>query len=132
MAKAPFVLIVEDDPSVGVVFRQALLSAGYDVRLVPSVMDAATIAHNRKPGLILMDVFLPIMDGGAAARALKADPGFRDIPVILVSGAKDLESRSRDAQAADFLAKPCAPSEVVERVRRLLPLDAQHPPVVAV
>ena len=72
----------------------------------------------QKPGLILLDVRMPVMDGFATCRRLKANPDTRDIPVIFLTVATDLEERLKGFAlgAVDYVCKPFHKAEVMARI----------------
>jgi len=81
-----------------------------------------------RPALILLDVRMPRMDGFAVCRRLKANPITRDIPVIFLTAATDLEERLAGfaAGGVDFIGKPFDPREVLARVGVHLELAARR------
>ena len=74
------------------------------------------------PGLILMDVHMPIMDGLEATRRIKADPrGQKTVVVTLTASALDDDRRvALQGGADDFLAKPCREDQLLEKMSALL------------
>ena len=83
----------------------------------------AAVAKQR-PDLILMDIQMPVLDGYEATRRIKADPTFRDIPIIVVtsyalSGGDELKARATGCD--DFVPKPFSPRQLLARIRKLLP-----------
>jgi two-component system cell cycle response regulator DivK len=104
------VLIVEDNPANLALTTFLLQSAGH---LVISARDAEaglTMARHERPGLILMDIQLPGMDGLEATAILKHDDATRDIPVIALTALamKGDEERIRIAGCDGYIAKPVA------------------------
>lgn len=83
----------------------------------------------QQPGLVLLDVGLPGMDGYAVCRLLKANPLTRQIPVIFLTVADDLDSRLAGfaAGGVDYIAKPFAAQEVLARVGVHLQRRSQAP-----
>ena len=79
------VLLVEDDPEMGIVTRAALKRAGCAVTLASNGPDAIAAAHRDAPDVILLDWMMPEMDGPEVCRRLKADPATSGIPVIFVT-----------------------------------------------
>ena len=81
-----------------------------------------TIAKQR-PNLILMDIQLPIMDGYAATRRIKADPALRSIPIIAVTSfaPSGEEQKARAAGCDDFVPKPYSPRQLLAKIRHYLP-----------
>jgi DNA-binding response OmpR family regulator len=71
-----------------------------------------------KPGLVLLDVHMPVMDGFTTCRRLKANPLTRDIPVIFLTGANDLKERLEGfaVGGVDYIGKPFEDLEVLARV----------------
>ncbi|MBC7905286.1 MAG: response regulator [Rhodospirillaceae bacterium] len=78
-------------------------------------------ASSPRPGLILLDLNMPGMDGRAALTALKADADLRRIPVVILSTSKADEdvARSYDLGANSFVSKPVTFDGLVEVVRTL-------------
>ena len=74
------ILIVEDNPKNLKLIRDILQFRGYTTLEAETGEAGVTLARERQPALILMDVQLPGMDGRAATKALKADPSTRKIP----------------------------------------------------
>jgi len=118
------ILIVDDDVgSLGVLGR--LLQPRFDVAAAPSGERALQIAGGAtKPGLILLDVMMPGMDGYAVLAALQGNPATRDIPVIFVTGLDSAEDEERGLElgAVDYIAKPYKPAIVLARIHTHLEL----------
>lgn len=81
-----------------------------------------------QPGLVLLDIRMPGMDGFAVCRRLKSNPETRDIPVIFLSAATEVEERLQGFAigAVDFIGKPFEPREVLARVGVHLELAARR------
>ena len=79
------ILIVEDNPRNLKLIRDILQFRGYTTLEAETGEAGVTLARERQPALILMDVQLPGMDGRTATKALKADPSTRQIPVIAMT-----------------------------------------------
>jgi len=82
----------------------------------------AAIAKQR-PELILMDIQMPILDGYAATRLIKADPALRLIPIIAVTSyaLSGEEKKARAAGCDDYVPKPFSPRELLAKIRQYLP-----------
>ena len=100
------ILLVEDDPAIRSVLREFLSEEGFEVRGVADGRAGINAARTIQPDLIVMDLMLPVLDGGTATRQLKADPVTRDIPIIAVSAACEERPRTRELPADDFVLKP--------------------------
>lgn len=115
------ILCVDDDPALRALNARLLSKAGYKVLLAGNAM--AAIEYSRSTpdlALVLMDVHMPGGTGFEALQIIKADPGLRDIPVLMVSATLDVE-KNRDAAkklgAVDLLAYPLSDEALLRHVR---------------
>ena len=117
----PRVLVVEDEPDIAAVL-EGILRKRYRVELARDGAEGVAKARALHPDLVVMDVFLPHMDGLDAVLSLKASSDTADIPVILVSAQVGVADRVRalNLGAVDYLAKPFRSSELLERTERAL------------
>ncbi|MGJ7460016.1 response regulator [Halomonas sp. MA07-2] len=134
--RASRVLIVDDGPVNLMLARQVLERQGFEVRTATSGAEALACLEQVPFDLVLMDIFMPGMDGMEASRRwrdVEAEryPDHRSVLVALTANASE-EDRQRFAEAGldDYLAKPYRPQQLIERVRRWLPaqLDAPDTP----
>ncbi len=119
------VVLVVDDEERNVKLLETLLHAdGHATLAARNGNEALAIAAAEKPDLILLDVMMPDMDGFETVERLKADPGTRQVPVIMVTALDDRESKLRalEAGAEEFLSKPIDRADLTVRVRNLLRL----------
>lgn len=116
------ILIAEDEPDIRELVAFTLRFAGHEVNTTANGEEALQVAAQTVPDLVLMDVRMPRMTGYDACRAMKADPSLRDIPVVFLSAkGQDAEIQTGlDAGAEEYLLKPFAPDQLVERVRNIL------------
>jgi CheY-like chemotaxis protein len=87
-------LIVEDDPDSRELLRRALEGEGWKVRTAENGRVALDAIAEQRPGVILLDLMMPEMDGFEFVSALRQQPERRNIPIIVVT-AKDLTSGER-------------------------------------
>jgi diguanylate cyclase (GGDEF)-like protein len=122
----PLVMVVEDDEDARTVLGE-LLKPRYDVEAVGDGETAIQRAAEVKPDLVLLDLFLPGMDGFGALSGMRRNPKTADLPVIFLSAQGDAETKSQGLSlgAADYLAKPFSEQELMARVDRTLKLAAQ-------
>ena len=122
----PLILVVEDDDDARLVLGE-LLQPRYEVAGVSDGETAIQRAAELNPDLILLDLFLPGMDGFAALTGLRRNAKTADTPVIFLSAQGDAETKSQGLSlgAADYLAKPFSEQELIARVDRTLKLAAQ-------
>ncbi len=114
-------LVGEDEPSIADLLRLALTGAGYRIVVVGD--GRAALRHLAEGGydLVLSDVMLPFLDGLGLARAMRADPALRAIPLILLSAAHGAAARA--VPHAAFLAKPFDLERLLATIARLLGPD---------
>mgnify|MGYP000207692056 CR=1 FL=1 len=82
---APHILVVDDEPDIARLVQHYLEQAGYTVVLAADGAAALDIVHRDRPDLILLDLFMPEMDGYAVIQQLRAHPATASIPVIVMS-----------------------------------------------
>jgi len=119
----PLVLIVEDDFSTRMLYREYLQSDGFRTVDAHNGYQALEKARDLRPNAVLTDLAVPGMDGFEFCRALRESPTTRSIPILAVTGHSEyLEQPDRFAQAgiAHVLIKPCAPDVIAFELRRLL------------
>jgi len=116
------ILIVDDSPTEQHVLKSILEKAGFQVETASDGQKGIEQAKRLKPDLILMDVVMPVLNGFQATRKLNDDTETADIPVIMVT-TKDQETDKRwglRQGADDYLVKPVAAQDLLQRVRAVL------------
>jgi len=116
------ILIVEDNEKNLKLVRDLLQVSGYRTLESITAENGIRIARESKPALILMDIQLPGMSGIEALKALRADPGTENIPVIAVTASAMTQDR-KEILAAGFNGyqrKPIELKEFLDEVRCLL------------
>jgi two-component system cell cycle response regulator DivK len=108
MSKREVVLIIEDNERNRKLARDVLNHAGFDTLEAASAEDGLTLASRRQPGVVLMDVQLPGMNGIQALRRLRSDPATAGIPVIAVTAFAMKADRERFLAAGfdNYVEKP--------------------------
>ncbi len=127
------VLVVEDNAINQQIAREMLQDLGLTVELAHHGQEALHRLDTEPPfDLVFMDMHMPVMDGLAATRALRADPRWTTLPVIAMTANVMTEDRDRCTAAGmnDFVAKPVDVDALVATVRRWLPAlsPAMAPP----
>jgi two-component system cell cycle response regulator len=115
------ILVVDDDPLLVEALATAARSHGHEAIVATTPADALRHFRESRPDLVFLDVVMPTLDGFKLARLMKADGG-SFVPIILVTGLDDLESKRRGmaAGADDFLTKPVNPVELEIRLTSML------------
>ncbi|MCE7858530.1 MAG: response regulator transcription factor [Anaerolineales bacterium] len=116
------ILIAEDEPDIRELVAFTLRFAGHEVTTTTNGEEAFHKAQEMIPDLIMMDVRMPRMTGYDACRAMKQIPSLKDIPIVFLSAkGQDAEIQSGlEAGAEEYLLKPFAPDQLVERVKAIL------------
>ena len=125
----PRILVVDDDPKMLRFVRGALSAAGYAPLVTGGPDDLARIIRTEKPHLVVLDLVLPGSDG---IELMQQVPELSDLPVIFISAYRRDETvaQALEAGAADYIAKPFSPTELVARVRAALRRRAEPAPFV--
>lgn len=125
-ASSKTVLIVEDNEDNLVIYSTILRHAGFNVLEARDGQSGVDTATHDCPGLILMDVSIPVINGWEATRRLKGNPETAKIPIIALTAhalASD-QQKAYDAGCDGYIAKPAEPRVVLAAVERYLG-DAQ-------
>ena len=117
------VLVVDDDPDMGAYLGLLLKKEGMEAAIVEDGDAAMMRVMTDPPDLILLDVMMPGVSGFEICQRLKSEESTALIPIVLVTGLEDTESRVRgiESGADDFLSKPVKREELVARVKTLRP-----------
>lgn len=116
------ILLVDDSADNLEIYRTILAHFGYSVRTASNGEEGVRVTRDFQPDIVFMDVSMPVMDGLAATRVLKADPSTAGICVVALTAHALVEDRKRvmDAGCDGYLTKPLEPRELIAEVRRLL------------
>jgi len=113
------VLLVEDEDSIGQVVADVLTLEGYEVRRARNGREALDVLRDWLPTVILLDLMMPVMDGWAfRAHQREIDGAAADVPIVVLSGAREARARARELGAVEALTKPFDLSQVIAAVGR--------------
>ncbi len=117
--RKPSILVVDDDRKTVDLIRLYLEKDGYRVLVAYDGRSAIDIARDRRPGLIILDLMLPKVDGLDVCRELRAET---NVPIIMLTAktTEDDKLAGLDLGADDYVTKPFSPRELVARVRAVL------------
>ena len=116
------ILVAEDERDIRELISFTLRHCGHEVLTASNGEDALAIALRDLPDLVLLDIRMPRMTGYDVCRRLRADPTTQHVPIAFLS-AKGQDSEIQagmDAGATDYILKPFAPDQLVNRVALLL------------
>ena len=122
-ARAPLILVVDDNPPLRYALGRTLRQHGFDVIDASTGEDALRLGSTEQPDLVLLDVNLPDIHGFDVARRLKAGERTKTIPILQISASfVQMEHRMAGlAAGADaYLVEPVEPGELVANIRALL------------
>ena len=114
------ILVVDDDDYVHVALRAALRPLHANIERATTAAEGLDLARSQRPHLAIIDLGLPDADGYQLTRWLRAEPGFEELRILIVTGHLPDEQAARDAGADDILGKPFRLHEFLEAVRRQL------------
>lgn len=119
------ILAVDDTPASLRLLTDILRAEGYDVRSAISGELALHAAASSPPDLLLLDIRMPGMDGFEVCRRFKEQSATRDVPVIFVSAALEINEKLHGFEmgAVDYITKPYQRDELLARVRTHLELN---------
>jgi len=115
----PTILIVDDDRKTVELIRLYLEKDGYPVLVAYDGRQAIEIARRKQPGLIILDLMLPKIDGLDVCRILRSESA---VPLIMLTAKTTEEDKllGLDLGADDYITKPFSPREMVARIRAVL------------
>jgi DNA-binding response OmpR family regulator len=113
------ILVVEDEPSVQAVLTQVLARRGYEVIPVADGRAALQALDQVAPDLILLDIYLPLLDGRRVVQEYRQRPG-PHAPVLIITGAGYAAQRAAALDAAGSLDKPFGSLELLAKVSGLI------------
>jgi two-component system sensor histidine kinase/response regulator len=123
------ILLVEDNPVNRDVALELLRGVGLDADTAADGREALDRARRTRYDLVLMDVQMPVMDGLAATRELRALPGWADVPILAMTANAFAEDRDRCLAAGmdDYVAKPVMPDRLYGTLERWLRFQPERP-----
>jgi DNA-binding response OmpR family regulator len=115
----PTILVVDDDRKTVDLIRLYLEKDGYRVLTAYDGRQALDLSRRREPGLIILDLMLPRVDGLDVCRILRSES---KVPIIMLTAKTTEEDKlvGLDLGADDYVTKPFSPREMVARVRAVL------------
>ena len=115
-------VIVDDDPRLLKAYDTKFKNEGIVAHVVAEAEKAIEVIRNARPSVVVLDVLMPVKNGGDILREMQADVELREIPVLMVSniGSEEREAEAISAGAAAYLVKSDTPlNDLVLRIKEL-------------
>lgn len=113
-----YVLVVDDDPAIRGLVAEALRSEGYTVDLAAHGREALDAMRARKPATVILDLMMPIMDGFSFMDACQREALCPDVPIVVISAARDALKNLREQPVDAWIQKPFDLDHLVQTVAR--------------
>jgi CheY-like chemotaxis protein len=125
MTAKPIILVVDDDLPILALMRSLLREYGFEAVTAENGQQALVAARNRRPSVVLVDKNMPGMTGDEVIRALRNEPGFDDVPILILSGEPVSKAELAELRADGAVMKPFDVMKLVAQLRSYAPA-AQH------
>jgi CheY-like chemotaxis protein len=118
------ILLVEDDPLVVRAYQRRFTIEGFNISLAGNGDEGLAALKLNRPDLILMDIMMPKANGIDALKKIKADPEYKNIPVIILTNLGDRQEdvqKCKELGAEDYWVKAnMSLDEILEKIRNIL------------
>jgi two-component system, cell cycle response regulator DivK len=116
------ILVVEDNEAVRDLLARILETLGYVPVLASHGKEGLEKAIAEKPNLIVMDMMMPVMDGWEAARALRANPGTKNIPILAITALFRTQELKTcfEAGCNGYIVKPFVVMDLQRKIGELI------------
>jgi CheY-like chemotaxis protein len=122
-ASAPLILIIDDHPDIRTICTNIFNKAGYRTATASSGKEALAWLDELTPGLIVLDLMMPELDGFTTARLIRSRPATAQTPIVVLTAASADRDRAAFAVGAQaFCTKPVDRFRLLECVQRLCPM----------
>ena len=116
------VLVVDDEPNIVRSLEFLMSQAGYLVRVVHDGEQALQAIREQRPDLVLLDLMIPKRDGYEVCQAIRENPDWKDIHVIMLTAKGQEAERAKGIElgADDYVTKPFSTRALVQKVKGVL------------
>jgi CheY-like chemotaxis protein len=122
------ILIVDDEFGLADVIAEILAETGYDVAIAINGKLGLLSVAEMMPDLVLLDMMMPVLDGPAMLRALRADPRYAEIPVVMMTSLPEALPADEVFLYQDVLHKPFTQEKLLSTLERVLDAVGEVPP----
>jgi len=121
------VLTVDDSKTIRMIVKKAFQNYNCEITEAENGVEGLAAAAKIKPGLIILDITMPVMTGTEMLERLKGDADLKNIPVIMLTAesGKDNVMNIVKQGVKDYMVKPFKGEDLIERVRKIMPLEAK-------
>jgi two-component system, chemotaxis family, chemotaxis protein CheY len=124
-ARVHHILVVDDDPAIRDVVADILEISDYAVQTAVNGAEALDKIRQDQPAVVLLDLMMPVMNGWEFLRVCRNEVACADVPVVVMSAARDASDVARELGAQGFLAKPFELDTVLSVVGQVVPSPIQ-------
>ena len=121
MTSKPIILVVDDDLPILALMRTLLREFGFEAVTAQSGEQAITEARARRPAAVLIDRNMPGMSGDELIRALRGEPGFGGLPILIISGQSVSPDELATLGADGAILKPFDITALIAQIRSFVP-----------
>jgi CheY-like chemotaxis protein len=114
------ILIVEDEWAIADTLGSILADAGYRVLTAPNGRAALDRLAESRPDLVISDFMMPIMNGAGLLAAIRGDPAWRDIPVVMMSSLPESRLAAEAPGYVAYVGKPFLSTTLIATIERVL------------
>jgi two-component system alkaline phosphatase synthesis response regulator PhoP len=131
MDEQAYILIVDDDPDILDNIVTVLETRPYRLATARDGKKCMEMVEQDVPDLLILDLLMPRMDGWGVIRAMRSEPRFAGVPIMILTTVIEDASRRRyeletgiGMDVQEYVQKPVTPSELIRRVEKLLGLKS--------
>jgi DNA-binding response OmpR family regulator len=119
------ILIVDDEPNIVISLEYLMKREGFEAEVAADGEAALEALSRRRPDLVVLDVMLPKLNGFEVCRRIRADPGSREVKILMLTakGRETEVARGLGLGADAYVTKPFSTKDVVAQIRRLLGVE---------
>jgi DNA-binding response OmpR family regulator len=110
------IMIIDDDKNIQQLLTNRLVANGYEVSLANDGLEALNQIEKIRPDMIILDVYMPHLDGLSFFQELGYRSELRDIPLIVMTGVKSVHDMFASARVVKFLTKPFNSNELLSNI----------------
>ena len=114
------VLVIDDEFGIAELFEAILEDEGHRVLTATDGKRGLEVLAEERANLVFLDYMMPVMDGAAVLRGMKADPALQGIPIVIMSSMPEATVAERCSGYVTFMRKPFKIDQVTELAERLL------------